>query len=116
MRDRRQTIAAGLMLLSGVTHPAQMLIYGAGPEIRGPAMSGMIFLLVGLGLLTRFRIALFVAIVLPLLGGIGALYRIVEAAPTAFTYFHAAIDFVVVGSCVAVVALPKRSTSFEPEE
>jgi hypothetical protein len=109
MLDRRQKIAAGLMLLSGITHPAQMLVYGMDPEIRGPAQSGMIFLLVGAGLLTRYRVALYVAIVLPLMGGMGALYRIFAAEPTAFTYFHAAIDFVVVGLCIAVLVSPRPS-------
>jgi hypothetical protein len=106
MLDRRQKIAAGLMLLSGITHPAQMLVYGMDPEI---AQSGMIFLLVGAGLLTRYRVALYVAIVLPLMGGMGALYRIFAAEPTAFTYFHAAIDFVVVGLCIAVLVSPRPS-------
>lgn len=96
--------AAGLMILSGITHPAQMLFYGTAPEIRGPAVSGMIFFLVGLGLLTRYRIALWVAVVLPLMGGMGAIYRIVADTPTAFTYFHAAIDFVVVALCIALIA------------
>jgi hypothetical protein len=91
------------MLFSGITHPAQMLFYGTDPEIRGPAMSGILFFFVGLFLLTRFRLALWVAIVLPLMGGVGAVYRIVDATPTAFTYFHALIDFVVVGLCVLVL-------------
>ena len=106
MNDQRRKIAAGMMLLSGITHPAQMLFYGSNPEIRGPAMSGTIFFFVGLFLLTRFRLALWVAIVLPLMGGVGAIYRIVEAAPTVFTYFHAAIDFAVVGLCGTVLVWP----------
>jgi hypothetical protein len=96
----QQKITAGLMLLSGITHPLQLLIYGTAPEIRQPALAGSIFFLVGLGLLTRYRIALVIAIVLPLLGGCGALVRIFTASPTPFTYFHAAIDFVVVGLCL----------------
>ena len=101
--SRYQRIAAYLMLLSGITHPAQMLFYGTDPEVRGPAMSGIIFFFVGLGLLTRFRLALVVAIVLPLLGGIGAVNRILDGTPTAFTYFHAVVDFVVIGLCVAAL-------------
>ncbi|MFP6655214.1 MAG: hypothetical protein VCB25_06275 [Myxococcota bacterium] len=104
--DQRRKFTAGMMLLSGVTHPAQMLFYGSGPEIRGPAMSGILFFFVGLFLLTRFRLALWVAIALPLMGGVGAIYRIVDASPTAFTYFHAAIDFVVVGLCGSILLSP----------
>ena len=104
MKISYRKTAAYLMLLSGITHPGQMLFYGTEPEIRGPAMSGMIFLLVGAGLLTRWRLALWVAIALPLAGGVGAVYRIVADVPTAFTYFHALIDFVVVGLAVASLA------------
>ncbi len=97
-------IAAYLMLLSGITHPLQLLVYGTSPEIRGPALSGLIFLVVGAGLLTRSRLALWVAVVLPLMGGVGALYRIVALAPTPATYFHAGIDAVVVALAAACLA------------
>lgn len=96
--------AACLMLLSGVTHPLQMLFYGTSSAIQGPALQGMVFLLVGAGLLTRSRLALWVAIALPGLGGIGAVYRIVADVPTAFTYFHALLDFTVVGLAIACLA------------
>ena len=92
------------MLLSGITHPAQMLVYGTAPEIRGPATTGMIFLLVGAGLLTPWRAFLWLALALPLAGGLGALFRIAADVPTAFTYFHALIDFVVVGLAGASLA------------
>ena len=97
MNTSYRKIAAYLMLLSGLTHPAQMLVYGTAPEIRGPAISGMIFLVVGAALLTPWRSVLWVAIALPLAGGLGAAFRIVADVPTAFTYFHALIDFAVVG-------------------
>ncbi|MDP6978021.1 MAG: hypothetical protein QF570_05385 [Myxococcota bacterium] len=100
----QQKIAAGLMLLSGITHPAQLLFYENTPEVREPALAGMIFFPIGLFLLTRFRLALVVAIVIPLLGGTGAVQRILTANPTAFSYFHAAIDFVVIGLCITALA------------
>jgi hypothetical protein len=101
-------IAAYLMILSGITHPAQILVYGARPEISGPAMQGTLFLLVGALLLTRYRAALWIAVVLPLMGGAGAVYRIAALDPTAFTYFHALIDFVVVGLAIKCLAQPKN--------
>ena len=94
------------MLLSGLTHPAQMLFYGTAPEIRGPALTGMVFLLVGAGLLTRSRRALWVAVVVPFILGLGAVYRIVADIPVVPTYFHAAIDFIVVGLAVACLRAP----------
>jgi hypothetical protein len=53
--------------------------------------------------LTGRWLALWIGITLPLMGGVGAIYRVVATAPTAFAYFHAAIDFVVVGFCVALL-------------
>jgi hypothetical protein len=105
----QQKIAAGLMLLSGITHPLQILIYGNTPEIREPAIAGAIFFPVGLFLLTRFRVALVVAIILPLLGGSGAVVRIATANPTPLTYFHATIDFIVIGLCVAALWQSRRA-------
>ncbi len=107
----QQKIAASLMLLSGITHPAQLLFYENTPEVREPALAGMIFFPIGLFLLTRFRLALVVAIVIPLLGGTGAVRRILTANPTAFTYFHATIDFVVIGLCVTALVKSWRVTT-----
>jgi hypothetical protein len=107
----QQKIAACLMLISGITHPAQLLFYEHTPEIREPALAGMIFFPIGLFLLTRFRLALVVAIVIPLLGGTGAVQRILTANPTAFTYFHAAIDFTVIGLCIAALVKSRRVTT-----
>jgi hypothetical protein len=97
-------MAAYLMILSGVTHPAQMLFYGTSPAISGPAIQGSLFLVVGTLLLTPYRVALWVAIVLPGMGGAGAAYRILALEPTAFTYFHALVDLVVVVLAIACLA------------
>ena len=106
-----QRIAAYLMLLSGLTHPVQILIYPDDPEVRAPALAGSLFFLVGLGLLTRFRILLVVAIILPLLGGLEAIQRILTASPTPFTYFHTGIDFVVVGLSATALLISFRPGS-----
>ena len=107
-----QKIAAGLMILSGLTHPSQLLVYGNTPDIRGPALFGVLFLFVGLSLLTRFQAALWVGVLLPLIGGIGSIYRLVALEPTGFTLFHTIIDFVVVALC-AIVLLNIRRTHDE---
>ena len=110
MLPLRQKIAAGLMLLSGLTHPAQLLLFDLAPESMGPARAGAVFFLVGLGLLTRFRAALVVGILLPLLGGVGSVQRILEGSPTTpLTPFHAALDFVVAGLCVSLLISGFRS-------
>ena len=87
-------IAGWLMVLSGMTHPGQLLLFGTGPDIAGPALFGT----------TGSWAALWVGVALPLLGGIGSVYRIVESTPNPFTHFHAALDFVVVGLCLSALA------------
>lgn len=98
-----QKIAGWLMVLSGITHPSQLILYGTGPDILGPALFGAIFLPLGLWLLTGRRVALWVGAVLPLLAGIGSVYRILESTPSPLTHVHALLDFVVVGLCLAAL-------------
>lgn len=99
-----QKIAAGSMLLSGITHPLQPLLFDLTPETAGPARFGAVFFLVGLGLLTRSRIALVIGILLPLLGGVGSVQRLLAGDPTTpLTPVHAGIDFLVVGLCLATL-------------
>ena len=105
-----QKIAAGLMLLSGITHPSQLFLFDLTPETAGPAKFGAIFFLVGLGLLTRFRVALVIAILLTLLGGVGSVQRLAAGDPTTpLTPIHAGIDFVVIGLCVTALIQRRNS-------
>ncbi len=96
----KQKVAAGLMLLSGLTHPSQLLIYGTSdPNLVNSSLAGMLFLVVGACLLTGKRWSLWLGVALPLLFGLGASYRIVTQDVTPFSYFHTAIDFIVVALC-----------------
>ncbi len=96
-----QKIAACLMLYSGLSHPAQLLIYGTDdPDLVRSSLAGMTFLVVGALLLTGKRWATWIGITLPLLFGIGATYRIFTQDVTPFSYLHTAIDFAVVALCI----------------
>lgn len=95
-----RTLAAGLMLYSGISHPAQLVIYGAtDPQLFTPAIVGSSFFFIGLFLLTEKRLALWVGAVIPLLMGIGAFYRILTQEPILCTYIHTLIDFIVSPLC-----------------
>jgi len=100
-------LAAGLMIYSGISHPSQLLIYGtADPQLVTPALIGCSFFFVGLFLLTKKRAALWVGLVIPLLFGLGASFRIATQDPNVFTYIHTLIDFVVAGLCFALLRRP----------
>lgn len=97
----KQKIAAGLMLLSGLTHPSQLLIYGTSdPNLVNSSLMGTLFLVVGACLLTGKRWSLWLGAILPLLFGLGATYRILTQDITPFSYLHTVIDFAVVALCV----------------
>jgi uncharacterized membrane protein len=94
-------IAAGLMLFSGISHPAQLLIYGTGdPALVNASLMGTLFLFVGVALLSKRRWSLWLGVILPGLFGLGALFRILTESVTPFSYLHALIDAVVVIICL----------------
>jgi len=95
-------IAAYLMLFSSAAHVAQLFLLGTeNPNNVNGALFGSTFLLVGAMLLTPWRIGLWVGAIWPLLLGLGATYRIIALDPTPLTYLFTAIDFIVVGLCIA---------------
>ncbi len=104
----RQKIAAYMMLFSGISHPSQLLIYGTDdPNLVQSSLAGMLFLVVGGCLLTGRRWSLWLATVLPLLFGCGALIRILTIEVTPFAYLHTAIDFIVVALCATELRATK---------
>ena len=100
--------AAGLMLLSGVTHVAQLAVYGAELSVVGASIFGGVYFLIGLLLLGRSRAALFLGAILPALGGMLGVYRFLYLHPNPFSIFHVAIDLVVVPVCAVLLA--RKST------
>ncbi len=102
-----QRLAGALMVLSGITHPSQILLYGTTPEVVQPSLVGALFLPLGLWLLSGRRAPLWVGVAFPLVGGIASVLRILDGSPNPLTHFHATIDFVVVGLC-AMALVRKR--------
>lgn len=100
----KQKIAAFLMLVSGLTHPSQLLIYGTDdPALVNSSLMGMTFLVVGALLLTGKRWSLWVGAIVPLVFGLGACFRILTQDVTPFSYIHMLVDFVVVALCVILL-------------
>ncbi|GMU91677.1 MAG: hypothetical protein AMXMBFR4_07350 [Candidatus Hydrogenedentota bacterium] len=100
MNRRVRTVAAGLMLLSGVTHVAQLFVYPSQYHVIGAATFGGIYFLIGLFLLGRRRAPLWFGAILPAIGGILGIIRFINLHRNPFSVFHVLIDLIVVPACI----------------
>ena len=105
-------LAAGLMLLSGVTHVAQLAVYPGHADVIGAAMFGVLYLLLGAYLLQPKRAALWLATIFPMIGGSLGVLRFLTVRANPFSVFHVIIDIVVISICVRL--LLKRQASVSP--
>jgi len=101
--NKIRSIAASLMLISGVTHVVQIPIYGAHGSVIGAAAFGVVYFIIGLFLFGRFRAALWAGAVLPAIGGVLGVYRFIFLHPNPFSVFHVLIDLVVVPCCIILL-------------
>ena len=94
-------VAATLMLISGVTHVAQLYFYPENVSARGASVFGGIYFALGLYLLfSSGRIALWLTAILPSIGGALGVWRFVQLHRNPFSVFHVAVDLVVVPCCI----------------
>lgn len=99
-RPMLRRVAAGLLLVSGVTHVVQLPIYGAGHSVIGATIFGGIYFAIGLALLSKSRMALVLGAIFPSIGGVLGVYRFLHLHPNPFSVFHVVIDLVVVPACI----------------
>ena len=93
-------LAAGLMLLSGVTHVTQLAVYGTERSAVGASLFGAVYFVIGLLLLGRGKAALVLGTVLPTIGGVLGVYRFFGLHANPFSVFHVALDLMVVPACI----------------
>ncbi|EKT4502980.1 hypothetical protein RDI61_15485 [Pseudomonas plecoglossicida] len=101
-------LSAALMLLSGVTHLSQLVVYGFALNVIGAATFGAIYLVVGIYLLKPGTLGLWLGSYLPLAGGIMGACRYLLVHNNPFSLFHIGIDLIVVPSCLYLLALEYR--------
>lgn len=92
--------AAGLMLLSGVTHLVQLLVYPPTANVIGAALFGLLYLAIGLLLLPPGRLGLWLGAIFPAIGGALGIYRFFNLHVNPFTPFHVLIDILVIAICI----------------
>jgi hypothetical protein len=66
---RLRRLAAALLILSSLTHVAQLAVYGRNTHVIAAAAFGIVYGVVGLLLVRRSRAGLWLAIILPCVGG-----------------------------------------------
>ena len=93
-------LAGILMLISSVTHVVQLQVYPLEHHVIGAAGFGIIYFFIGIFLLQRKRLAMWLGAILPSIGGILGIYRFIFLHPNPFTVFHVLIDLVVVPVCI----------------
>jgi len=105
---RPRLFAAILMLVSGFTHLVQLFVYPAESSL----VSGLIvfftlaYFLIGIFLLGRSRLVLWVASVIPGIAAILASIRVATMTVNPLVYFHLAVDIVVVLICIGLLRRP----------
>ena len=105
-------LAGGLMLLSGVTHVAQLAVYPAHAHVVTAAAFGLLYFSIGLYLMRPARAALWCGALFPLIGGSLGIYRFVMLQPNPFSVLHVIIDIAVISICVRL--LLRREVSASP--
>lgn len=98
--QRVRKVCAILMLVSGVTHNVQLLVYGTESVVIVSAIFGASYFLIGLLLLGKTRLALGLGTILPAVGGVLGVYRFVHLQRNPFSVFHVLIDLAVVPCCL----------------
>jgi len=93
-------IAAILMLLSGVTHVAQLFVYGAPGHVVGASLFGIAYFAIGVALKGQSRAALWLGAIVPAIGGTLGVIRFTTVHANPFSVFHVGIDLVVIPICV----------------
>ncbi|MGV2831971.1 hypothetical protein [Myxosarcina sp. GI1(2024)] len=108
-------IAGMLMLISSITHVVQLQVYPLEHHVIGAAAFGIIYFFIGLFILRRSRLALWLGAIVPSIGGVLGVYRFLFLHPNPFTVFHVLIDLVVVPICIYKLK-EKRNPSSIPKK
>ena len=105
---RSHKLAGMLMIISGVTHLLQLLVYPLEGHVIGAATFGIVYFIIGLMLLRFKTIALWLGAILPTIGGILGIYRFIFLHSNPFSVFHVIIDLIVVPICIYLLINQSR--------
>ena len=96
---RSQHFVAALLIVSSMTHVAQLAMYSLETHVIAAAAFGVVYFAVGMLLVRGARVGLWLAITLPSIGGALGIWRFMFVHRNPFSVFHVAIDVLVVSIC-----------------
>ena len=106
--SRLRVFAAILITTSGAGQVALLWFRDLSPDTLTGAFVGVVYIIIGIGLLGQSRFALFVAIVIPLASATVLLNVVPGGAPATLQIVRLSIDLLVV-TCSALVLASSRN-------
>ena len=95
LMTRLPRLAAALLIVSNLTHVAQLAVYGRDTHVIAAAAFGVVYFAITLLLVRGSRAGLWLAITLPSVGGVLGVWRFVCVQCSPFSIVYVAIDVVV---------------------
>ncbi len=106
---QRITLTSGIVLiLSGCTHLTQLVVYQHHGHVIAASLFGLAYLAIGILLVIEKQWVLWIAAMLPLIGGILGLIRFIYMHTNPFSFFHVLLDMVIVPFCIYAIVLKKN--------
>ncbi len=96
---RSQRLVAAFLIVSSLTHMAQLAVYSPDTHVIAAAAFGVVYFVVGMLLVRGSRAGLWLALTLPSVGGVLGIWRFMFVHRNPFSVFHVAIDVLVVSIC-----------------
>jgi len=101
---QRITLTAGILLiLSGCTHLTQLVVYQHHGHVIAASLFGLAYCAIGILLVIEKQWVLWIAALLPLIGGILGTIRFIYMHPNPFSFFHVLLDLIIVPCCMYVL-------------
>lgn len=101
--ERVRVLTALLILASGSGQVALLWLHDLDPSILIGAFLGVVYIIIGLGLLGQSRFTLFVAVVVPLAGALWLLNLISESGINTMQFALLIVDVLVAFSAVLIL-------------
>lgn len=98
-----RNVCAVLMMLSGLSHTAQLWLLDIDLNTLIGALLGLFYFLIALGLAGRSRFSLWLGVLMPAFGVFGATVRYLTLHEQPVTLLHVTIDTLVLLFCLYIL-------------
>lgn len=122
LHDKLKALAGILLIVSAITHVAQLFVYGFEGHVIGAALYGSTYLILGILLIKypKNKLISVIGAVHPAIGGILGTNRLITYYIQAtgdinyFIVFHVVVDIIVVSICIySLVKLRKQEQNIQ---